>query len=319
MKKHIAQNTDTGSRYLVALLQIPQRPDHALVIQTDGMPPRFEQTVMQIAQSNEGQAEVDLANALARRMYEDTGKTVLATLHERGLMKPVHIDKVTMFPHPAMAIPLRHVLKEMGRTIPGDAPEKQVVEKFNPVVNNMAAASLEERLQIARNLLLQADDLQGVANRKREEAYRYAPELRPVTKVEAEDASEDTTSSLAFEATFEDNALTALSAVDSAATQAEQAKADGRPVLTAEQIADILEGKATVEQFQQAAAPTAAVEAAPAPKHPQLTPEQIADLFEGKVTLEQLQRAFAETAPVEPAQVADEAPRKARKVRTKAG
>ena len=140
MKKHIAQNVDTGSRYVVVLLQIPQRPDHALVIQTDGLPPRFEQTVMQILESQEGQAETDLANALARRMYEDTGRTVLATLHERGLLNPVHIDKVTMIPHPAYPISLRTVLTEMGRTIPGVA-EKQVTEKFNPITCQRAPKS----------------------------------------------------------------------------------------------------------------------------------------------------------------------------------
>lgn len=187
MKRHIGKLANTDQRCVVVFMQIPGREDHALIVQTDNLQPRFEQAIMDIVDSQEAQAEATLANVLGRRMMPETGKTLLQTLHESGLLRSVHIDQVVMMPMPNMPFPLRKIIEGMGdNTLP--PPSQEVVaeqEKFNAAAHNMAATTDEQRLGIAKNLLIEAEMLQTEAERKKAAAYKYAPELAPKAKAVA--------------------------------------------------------------------------------------------------------------------------------------
>jgi hypothetical protein len=165
-------------------MQIPDRTDHALVISTDNLNPRFEQALMSIVESNEGQEEPVLAKVLNRRLLPDTGQNMLQALHEAQLLRAVHIDQVIMLPMPNMQFPLRKVIEMMGGAAPALSPDHPVIDadKFNPHVQNANAMNAEQRQGVARNLIVEAEMLENDARAKRERAYVLQPDLRPVER-----------------------------------------------------------------------------------------------------------------------------------------
>jgi len=209
MKRHLARMANTDQRVVVVFMQIPQREDHALVVSTDNLPPRWEQALMTIVESPEGQGDPDLANVLGRRLMPDTTETILQAFHSAGLLIPVPINNVIMFPEPNRPFALRQILQAMGRIAPDEyaavdalnetarnsspTPPKvsQVGQqrvpidpfanstKFNPHTSNQAADASEGEVGIAHGLLMEAEMLEADARAKRERAYQTAPQLRP--------------------------------------------------------------------------------------------------------------------------------------------
>lgn len=250
-QRHIGRMARTDQRLVVIFMQIPDRDDHALIVSADSLPPRFEQALMQVVTSNEGQSAQDLGTVLARRLMPDTNVSLLTTLHNAGLLQPVPVDNIIMFPLPNQPYPLRQILQSMGRTIQPSAPQVpynpygdpvqeatpyaadlpyvdpnspqflaenaapvaepvqydlwgqpiaqapvdpyaaavapvnyQQTDKFNPHVQNQNHAANARNSGIANGLLIEAQMLDSEAKRKREEAYKYAPELRPAPPVQ---------------------------------------------------------------------------------------------------------------------------------------
>lgn len=184
MKRHIGKIASTDQRCVIAYMQLPGREDHALVIPTDALPARYEQAVMDIVESNEGQADETLANVLSRRIMPDTGKSVLQTLHEQRYLQPVPVSNVLMLPQPNMPFPLEQILTGLRRTIPQNSNPRYAdaaMQKYNPHTANQRADNLEETTAMAKNLLVEADMLQESADMKRKQAYQIAPHLQPNT------------------------------------------------------------------------------------------------------------------------------------------
>jgi hypothetical protein len=209
MKRHLARMSNTDQRVVVVMMQIPDRLDHALIVATDNLPPRWEQHIMTIVESPEAQGDPELANVLARRLMPDTTQTVLVALHEAGLLHAVNIDRVVMFPEPNRPYALRQILQAMNRLVPDEygvvdrlneaaappvkgAKPNQIVAapvpppnssqeefKYNPHTENQTAQVSQNTTGIASNLLAEAADLEAIAKAKREKAYTFAPHLRP--------------------------------------------------------------------------------------------------------------------------------------------
>lgn len=181
IKKHVGKIVSSDQRCVVVFMQLPEDQEKALIINTEALPPRFEQMLMEVVESPEGQQEKDLANTMNRRMVPETGRTVLAEFHARGLLRPESVDNIVMMPRPNTPFPLRAILEQMGALA---AKGEQVANaqgdvKYNPVTANLDAGKNEERMAMARNMLMEAEMLQAEADKKREAAYRHAPSLRP--------------------------------------------------------------------------------------------------------------------------------------------
>src|ERR1700750_8161 len=115
MMRHVAKIANTDQRCVVAFMQIPNREDHALVIPTDNLPPRFEQAVMDVLKSPEGQQETDFGVVLSRHLLPDTGQNILETLHNQGRLVPVSVHQVLMMPTPNNPVKLSAILETLGR------------------------------------------------------------------------------------------------------------------------------------------------------------------------------------------------------------
>jgi len=178
IKKHVGKIKSTDQRCVVVFMQLPDDPNKALIINVEALPPRYEQMLLEVVDSNEGQQEKDLANAMARRMVPETGHTVLQEFHGRGLMRAEPVDNIVMFPRPNTPFPLRDIITQLASLeTTGDITED--FSKFNPVTENIKAGNMEEQMQMAHNILMEAEMLQVEADKKREAAYAIAPSLRP--------------------------------------------------------------------------------------------------------------------------------------------
>ena len=179
MMKHVARVANTGQRCVVAFLQIPNKEDHALVIPTDNLPPRFEQAVNDVLKTPEGQQEYDFGNALGWHLMPDTHETILEALHKTGKLVPVPVTNVTMLPMPNMPQKLSTMLEQLGRLPQQQMPTDFETQKFNPHTYNQQSESSENKRAIARGLLVEAEMLEAEAKKKRDQAYAADTSLKP--------------------------------------------------------------------------------------------------------------------------------------------
>jgi hypothetical protein len=187
LTRHVGFESRTNSRIALIMTVLPNTED-CLVVYTDRLPQNLKENFTHTLGSQEAQSAINLADVLSRRLYSDTNKNMLQTLHEYGYLAKLPIDTVEMNPMGSIKIPLRTVLVESG-LITRPFPTNEASTKFNPHNFNAQAANVGEALGTARNLLLEADLLENEAKAKREKAYGVAPSLRPGAPAPLENAA----------------------------------------------------------------------------------------------------------------------------------
>jgi hypothetical protein len=183
-KKHVGRLKNTDRRCVVVMTQIPGREDHALVVDTDALPDRFHDALMHLVESHEGQSVMELHTLLSRRILPDFGVDMLNALHNAHALSPVPINNIIMFPQPHSPVPLSLIVEMMQKDQANITPEVQK-DLENRHLENQKIDATEQEEATARNLLFQAADLEAEASKKREQAYRIAPTLRPVSEAPA--------------------------------------------------------------------------------------------------------------------------------------
>lgn len=183
MQRHIGKLINTDSRIAVVYMQIPNAEDYALIVQTDSLPDAYHDHLMKIIE-NEGQHDLCLADTLGRISFGDMGRNGLEVLHYAGALRREPITNVMMYPEPNQGIKLTELLKLMGKTTPTSRVDKRVDENFveykdTVYSENAAVSESTGKLNIAKNLLIEAKMLDDDANARREKAYALCPELRP--------------------------------------------------------------------------------------------------------------------------------------------
>ena len=86
-----------------------------LVIYPDVMPTHIHDTIMRMIESEPGQAENVLANALHRNLLPD-GRVILEALHREGMLKKVATDQIIVTPTPTSSVrldELNRLVREM--------------------------------------------------------------------------------------------------------------------------------------------------------------------------------------------------------------
>lgn len=178
VKKHIGRIINTDRRCIVVFMSLPGREDHALVVDTDALPDRIHDALMDVVESKEAQQEIKLGNVLSRRLLPDFGMDILNVLHQRGSLIPMPVSNIMMYPIPNQPIPLSELVK-YGQV--RENPNVEVAEhKYENLVADHESNKQEVNINVARNLLIEADMLEQEANFKREKAYTLAPSLRKV-------------------------------------------------------------------------------------------------------------------------------------------
>ena len=196
--KHVAEWNDR--KCLVLFREVPGEPENALVVMSGELGTTQHDELIKEVDSLEAQNNNNLADVLNGRNFSD-GRIMLRALHEDKLISKVPVSEVVMLPTTKDRIPLADLNESIAEIEAGIEAEKpnladtSEIDAINQVERPRALSEREqeEQLEIAQNLLQQADlieaDIQAVqqqmmadANSKREEAYARAPELKPKPK-----------------------------------------------------------------------------------------------------------------------------------------
>ena len=179
--KHVGRHAATGQRLVVVFMELPGEPENALVVFSDSLPDRYHQALMDAVESNEGQSAKELYEVLARKVFWHGGQ-MLNTLHTEGLLAKIPSKNIIMTPNTSTNVPLNEILENIHKIEAGLLTENSApAPTESRIDSNVAESKAEESRQIAQNLLIQAQLLEDDARRKREEAYRYDPSLKPIT------------------------------------------------------------------------------------------------------------------------------------------
>lgn len=197
MMRHVGKLKATDTRCVVVLMQIPNKEDHALIVESDSLPDHYHQNLMEVLESREGQNQTNLADELARKMMFIASRgnmPVLQALHEAKFLRAESVDNITMVPAPGSAHPLRQILESMGNLKPNtdtvlDPRNNPNNPRFNPHTHNLEGNTAKDKLEAAKGIIMQAQLMEADAAKLRAQAYAIAPELReqygPVSYVQA--------------------------------------------------------------------------------------------------------------------------------------
>ena len=196
--KHVAKWNDR--KCLVLFREVPGEPENALLIMTGELGATQHDELISVVDSDEAQANSDLAQVLNGRNFSD-GRIMLQAIHSDGLITKAPVSEVIMLPTPNDEVPLADLNESIAQIEAGKENEKPQIADTTEIdaqrdavrPNALTEREQEEQLGIARGLLEQADmienDIERVqqqmmadANSKREEAYARAPELKPKPK-----------------------------------------------------------------------------------------------------------------------------------------
>lgn len=182
--KHIGKY-DTGTRCVVIFKELPDDPNSALVVESDSLPNRWHEAFMDLVESNEAQATPNLYEILQRKLFPD-GTIMLNALHVRGLLTKMPTERILMEAQPGRLYKLSEINKSIRdlTATPTDLPKtlqhpptQQVPQptQVNPPTSPVTPLPSEPKNEndqsfIARNLILEAEDLEFAARQKRQKA-----------------------------------------------------------------------------------------------------------------------------------------------------
>lgn len=186
--KHVGKNK-YGSKIVVVFRELPDDPEHCLVVQSDALMDMYHDNLMRTVESNAAQATNDLFEVLSRSHFSDGGQ-MLNTLHQKRLLQKLHIDDVKLEPLPNRQVPLRTVNeaiaqgKNFAPAAEAEAKKTPAADE-NPVLVDTApqtaapeVGSEEQQKSLAESKLLQARLMEEDAKKLREEAYGLDPDLK---------------------------------------------------------------------------------------------------------------------------------------------
>lgn len=198
MLKHIGRLKHNQRKVIVAYKTLPGDPDHCVCVTTESLEAADHDFVMQLVESNSGQATDEFAEAMARSTLSD-GSNMLHNFHYTGKMSRYHTKDVEMTPTTQSVIPLdelnRMIAEQKGVAVEDLAlsdPSKNAKAKkaakapSEPVAETPVAEAPVAPLQapeggvitdeqLAANYRSQADRLFKEAKQLREQAEALVP------------------------------------------------------------------------------------------------------------------------------------------------
>lgn len=186
--RHVGKN-HLGSKVIIVFREIPDDPEHCLVVESQTLPDMYHDNIMRTLESSSAQETVDLYEVLARSRFGD-GQIMLNALHNRGLLKKCKVDQISVVPMPNRSAPLSEVNKQIREgkgeeALPTESAsevsevvENPVIVDTQPTQEQPTEGSEEQQKSLAESKLLQARLMEDDAQRLRKEAYDLDPDLK---------------------------------------------------------------------------------------------------------------------------------------------
>ena len=175
---------DTGHRVVIVFRKLPDEPMSCLVVETDSLPDRYHQNLMEALESVTAQETMEFYEYAQRQFFYD-GSSMLNTLHTKGFMRKVPTERVIMRPRIDLEINLSDLNTGIDQVRDGIDPATiqpgdGTVAKFNKDIIDDAT--------LARNLRSQADMYESQAKELRKQAEAINPtrekKIKPAKKNE---------------------------------------------------------------------------------------------------------------------------------------
>tara|TARA_Y100000385_G_C12937141_1_gene569346 strand:+ start:346 stop:933 length:588 start_codon:yes stop_codon:yes gene_type:complete len=188
--KHVGRIKSNQRKVVLAYMTVPNEPDNCICVTTENLMAEEHDTLMKLVESDSGQNEDVLANAMARTRLPD-GKIMLSSFHQTGKMVKVPTNQVEMTPNTKTTIPLDDLIQAIAQQKGVGTEDLANVMQGQPA----AATPVTEAPQTTDGVLTdeelatqyrsQADAMFKEAKRLREQAEELVPTKRKVkTKTE---------------------------------------------------------------------------------------------------------------------------------------
>ena len=190
--KHVG--THNNKKCVVLFRKTPGEDHMALVVYSDNMPSLVHDAVMEAVNSDVGQQEENLAEALQRKTMPD-GRIALQVLHAEGYIKKVQTNQVIMTPNAKSNVRLDELnsiidrlqeggeaaaeLRELDQNAGMVSPQPRGRDVGEPQIAEQTQAQTLDDSTLANNLLNQAKGYEDEAAKLREQAYDLNPDLKP--------------------------------------------------------------------------------------------------------------------------------------------
>lgn len=168
VRKHHGILEKTSTKIIVVFRTIPNDADYSLVVQLDELPTEWRDALVHAADSVEGQNTTDLYTVLEhKKLY--TGAGLLPSLHTNGYLRKIPVKKIIMTPIKGHMVPLSVINSAIDKRV--GTGENEVEVAINKEVAKDAKA-------IADQLLLEASELEKLAQEKRAQAKEMMPGIK---------------------------------------------------------------------------------------------------------------------------------------------
>lgn len=192
--KHVGKMKNNSAKVLVAYRTLPGESDSALLVNVAKLSTAQHDSIMKVVESQQGQAENELGNILARSKFPD-GRTMLQSLHTNGQLVKVGTSEVIMTPATGSEIVLSElnqlIAEQKGVTVDQlaigeDKPKAEVqeiaqVNEVKPSQETQQDNGVLTDEDLAKQYRSQADAMFKEAQRLRKQAEELAPTKKKVT------------------------------------------------------------------------------------------------------------------------------------------
>jgi len=186
MMKHIGKHNNR--KIVVVFRKVPGEDHLALVVYADLIPTQIHDDIMKVLESDVGQQENELANALHRSVMTD-GRNALGAIHAEGYMKKVQTNQIIMTPNAQSTVRLDELNKIVDEINTGEEARKRLQENdaargmVDPTAKDRAATAVAQSGamsdgDIAGNLIAQAEKMEAEAKGLLAEAKRMMEEAK---------------------------------------------------------------------------------------------------------------------------------------------
>lgn len=182
--KHVGRVIGTGRKCIVAYRTLPGDAYNCLIIPTESLTDSYHDALINLVESNAGQAAYEFAEAMARTNFPD-GYVMLTALHSQNKLIKISTDQIEMLPNLTTAIKLSElnqiIAEQRGTTIDElslKSPTKIEQPREDKVVETKEPAVPLSPEEQAKKYRSDADRLSKEAASLR----RLAEELVPTVK-----------------------------------------------------------------------------------------------------------------------------------------
>lgn len=186
--KHVGRITSTKRKVIVAYRVVPNEPENCIVVTTENLMADEHDSLMKLVESDAGQSENDLADAMARTRLPD-GRIMLSAFHSTGKMVKVSTNQVEMVPNNFTTILLKDlneiIAKQAGVSVADLAVSngtKATIAQVENTVVSVADEPLSDEA-IAAKYRSDADRLYKEAKQLREAAEKLAPTKKKTSEL----------------------------------------------------------------------------------------------------------------------------------------